>query len=38
VLDPGNGSILTLTTCHPPGSAEQRLIVRAKLSSSEILA
>ncbi|MGH2710920.1 MAG: sortase [Actinomycetota bacterium] len=36
VLDPGNGSILTLTTCHPPGSAAQRLIVRAKLVSSEI--
>lgn len=38
VLDPGNGSILTLTTCHPPGSASQRLIVRAKLISSEISA
>lgn len=36
VLEPGNGSILTLTTCHPPGSAEQRLIVRAKLVSSEV--
>ena len=36
VLDPGSGSILTLTTCHPPGSAEQRLIVRAKLVSSEL--
>ncbi len=38
VLDPGNGSVLTLTTCHPPGSASQRLIVRAKLISSEISA
>lgn len=36
VLDPGSGSALTLTTCHPPGSAEQRLIVRAKLISSEL--
>jgi sortase A len=38
VLDPGNGSVLTLTTCHPPGSNSQRLIVRAKLISSEISA
>jgi sortase A len=36
VLDPGDGSVLTLTTCHPPGSNSQRLIVRAKLISSEI--
>lgn len=36
VLDQGSGSELTLTTCHPPGSAELRLIVRAKLVSSEI--
>lgn len=36
VLDPGTGSVLTLTTCDPPGSAEQRLIVRAKLISSEL--
>jgi len=38
VLDPGDGSTLTLTTCHPPGSASQRLIVRAKLISSQISA
>lgn len=36
VLDQGSDSILTLTTCHPPGSAEERLIVQAKLVSSEI--
>lgn len=37
VLAPGNGgSFLTLTTCHPPGSAAQRLIVRAELTSSEL--
>lgn len=29
------GSILTLTTCHPPGSDRERLIVRAELVSSE---
>jgi sortase A len=31
------GSFLTLTTCHPPGSAEERLIVRAKLVESQLL-
>ncbi|MDQ3991730.1 MAG: class E sortase, partial [Actinomycetota bacterium] len=31
VLDRLKGSFLTLTTCHPPGSDEQRLIVRAEL-------
>ena len=36
VLDQGNDSALTLTTCHPPGSAAQRLIVRAELVSSEL--
>jgi LPXTG-site transpeptidase (sortase) family protein len=29
------GDFLTLTTCHPKGSARQRLIVRAQLVSSE---
>ena len=29
-------SVLTLTTCHPPGSASERLIVRAELVSSEV--
>jgi sortase A len=37
VLGQGRGTILTLTTCHPPGSAEERLIVRARLVSSEVL-
>ena len=36
VLDQRKDSELTLTTCHPPGSAAQRLIVRAELVSSEI--
>ena len=38
VLRDADASLLTLTTCHPPGSAEQRLIVRAKLVSSEVFA
>lgn len=29
-------SLLTLTTCHPPGSARERLIVRAELVSSSV--
>ena len=29
-------AVLTLTTCHPKGSARQRLIVRASLVSSDI--
>jgi sortase A len=37
VLQPVRGSVLTLTTCDPPGSAERRLIVRAELVSSEVL-
>lgn len=36
VLRQGDGSALTLTTCHPPGSADQRLIVRARLVSSSV--
>ena len=31
VIEPCGYSALTLTTCHPPGSAVQRLVVRAKL-------
>ncbi len=28
---PGKGSFLTLTTCHPEGSARYRIVVRARL-------
>lgn len=35
VIGPMNGSFLTLTTCHPKGSAAKRLIVRAQLESGE---
>jgi sortase A len=31
VVAPTPGSALTLTTCHPKGSARQRLIIRAEL-------
>jgi sortase (surface protein transpeptidase) len=31
VVDRSPGSTLTLTTCHPKGSARQRLVVRAEL-------
>lgn len=31
VVAPTDGAMLTLTTCHPKGSARQRLIVRAEL-------
>jgi sortase A len=34
VVGPQPGSVLTLTTCHPKGSAAQRLIVRAELEST----
>jgi sortase A len=34
VIAPRPGSVLTLTTCHPKGSARQRLVVRAELSPS----
>ena len=34
VLTPTSESILTLTTCHPKGSAKQRLIARLKLVDS----
>ncbi|MGI9017982.1 MAG: class E sortase [Euzebya sp.] len=35
VVGPQPGSVLTLTTCHPKGSAAERLIVRAELISSQ---
>jgi sortase A len=34
VIAPLSGSYLTLTTCHPKGSAAKRLIVRAELRSA----
>ncbi|HEX6206979.1 MAG TPA: class E sortase [Actinomycetota bacterium] len=36
LADVRGASVLTLTTCHPPGSARERLIVRAELVSSEV--
>ncbi len=33
VVAPSNEAILTLTTCHPKGSAAQRLILRAALTN-----
>lgn len=38
VLNPLPGSMLTLTTCHPKRSAEQRLILRAEMVSSQRIA
>lgn len=35
VVDPTSEPALTLTTCHPPGSDERRLIVRAYLDETE---
>lgn len=35
VIEPSGYPVLTLTTCHPLGSARQRLVVRAKLVSFE---
>jgi sortase A len=35
VVDWSPGSTLTLTTCHPKGSARQRLVVRAELVPSD---
>jgi sortase A len=35
VVDKSSSAILTLTSCHPKGSANQRLIARAKLVKSE---
>ena len=34
VLGPLPGSMLTLTTCHPKGSARERLILRAQLKTA----
>ncbi|HEX9991439.1 MAG TPA: class E sortase [Acidimicrobiales bacterium] len=35
VVAPTDASLLTLTTCHPVGSAAQRLVVRAELVASD---
>jgi sortase A len=35
VVAPTSDAVLTLTTCHPKGSAAQRLVIRAELVSSE---
>lgn len=37
VVSATNDAMLTLTTCHPKGSAQQRLVARAKLVNSEPL-
>jgi sortase A len=34
VIAPSTGHLLTLTSCHPKGSASHRIIVRAQLASS----
>jgi sortase (surface protein transpeptidase) len=34
VVDPADEALLTLTTCHPKGSAAERLIVRAHLAET----
>lgn len=34
VVAPSDDAVLTLTTCHPKGSAQQRMIVRAELDRS----
>jgi sortase A len=35
VIEPTTDPMLTLTTCHPRGSSKQRLVVRAKLVSTQ---
>jgi sortase A len=36
VVAPGPGATLTLTTCHPKGSAAQRLVVKAHLEGAPV--
>ena len=36
VVAQGAGNLLTLTTCHPKGSAKQRLILRLALAGTEL--
>lgn len=38
IVSPTKEAMLTLTTCHPKGSARERLVLRAKLVASEPLA
>lgn len=38
VIDQTDGAVLTLTTCHPYGTNEKRLVVRAELILTEELA
>src|SRR3954471_10321656 len=36
VVSQGTGHLLTLTTCHPKGSARQRLVLRLSLTKTEL--
>jgi sortase A len=36
VVSQGSGRLLTLTTCHPKGSARQRLVMRFALAETEL--
>jgi sortase A len=36
VVSQGTGHLLTLTTCHPKGSARQRLVMRFELAGSKL--
>jgi sortase A len=36
VVSQGTGHLLTLTTCHPKGSARQRLVMRFELTGSKL--
>ena len=36
VADPATGAYLTLTTCHPKYSAQQRLIIHARLDGAPL--
>jgi sortase A len=36
VVSQGTGHLLTLTTCHPKGSAKQRLVLRLSLTKTEL--
>lgn len=38
VVAPSEQSLLTLTACHPKGSARQRIVVRAELTDSKLVA